>query len=294
MCATRNKEKKLAAIQPNIGVEVAFRQKLYALIDEMHNSLDYWLSAAYRAHTPLAADGAIMANDASPAALLNAIMARLTRRWTKKFNEVAKPLADYFAMEAKDRTDASLRAALKKSGITVEFRITPEIQDIITATVNKNVESIKSIASEHLGDVKQLVMTSVQEGRNLGGLRKGLQQKYGITQRRAELIARTSNNQASAMIDRARAKELGITEAQWVHSSAGKHPRHEHLGWNGKMYNIENGMYSHVSGKYVWPGSDYNCRCTKRMIVRTAHVISEETWSRATITKPRNTKNKNG
>ncbi len=287
MCATRNKDIKLAVTQPHVGLEIAFKKKLDALIDEMHNSVDYWLSAAYRANSPLALSDVSssernkLASDASPAAVLNAIMSKLTRRWTKRFNQVAKPLADYFALAAKDRTDAGLRAALKKAGYTIEFRITPEIQDIITASVNKNVESIKSIPSEYFGDIKQMVMSSVLEGRNLGDLRKGLQDKYGITKRRAELIARTSNNQTSAMIDRARAKELGITEAMWVHSSAGRHPRHEHLGWNGKMYNIQEGMYSHVSGKYVWPGSDYNCRCTKRMIVKKINPVDADAWKRA-------------
>ncbi len=287
----KNNHVKLAAIRPNAGITIQFQQKLDKLIDEMHRSLLYWLSAAYRANEPSTLksgavkpdSGAVvaqLANDASSASILNTIMARLTKRWTQKFNEAAKPMADYYAQASKDRTDASLRAALKKAGLTVEFKVTPEIQDIITASVNNNVQSIKSIPSEHLNDVAQIVQRCVQEGRNLGGLQAELIERYGITKRRASLIASMSNNQASAMIERQRAQELGIEEAQWVHSNAGRHPRHEHVDWHGKMFNMHEGMWSNVSGKYVWPGTDYNCRCTKRMMMKTNVVISESTRER--------------
>ena len=273
---TIKKTIKLSAIHPNAGTEADFQRKLDAMIKNMHDSLLYWLSAAYKANKP-----ASMAQDASSSAILQAIMARLTRKWLKKFNDASKPMASYYANEAADRTDAALKAALKKSGMTVEFKITPAIQDIITASVNENVSSIKSIASEHLTDVAQIVQRCVQEGRNLGGLQKELVQRYGITKRRAILIARQSNNQASAMIERQRAKEMGIETATWVHSSAGKHPRREHIDWHGTEYNIQTGKWSSVSGKYVWPGTDYNCRCQKRMMLKTAIKVSESAKQRA-------------
>ena len=146
------KERKLAPIRANEGLTIEFQKKIDRLIDDMAASLDYWLGAAYKANEP-----ATLAQDSSSAAALNLIMRRLTRKWTKKFSDVAKPLADYYAQAAKDRTDASLRAALKKAGMTVEFKITPQIQDIMTATVNENVSLIKTIASEHLADVGQMV-----------------------------------------------------------------------------------------------------------------------------------------
>ena len=250
------KETKLRAINANVGVEREFQRKLDLMIGEMNNSLLYWLSAAYKANEP-----EMLAKDISPAAALNAIMKRLARKWNKKFSDAAPDMAAYYATAAKDRTDSALKAALKKAGFTVKFVITPKIQDIITASVNENVSLIKTIASEHLADVQQMVMRSVTAGRDLGGLREELQKRYGITKRRATLIARQSNNNTSAMIERARQKELGITEAIWRHSHAGRTPRPEHESWDGKRYNIETGMWSTVSNKFVWPGSDFNCRC---------------------------------
>ena len=262
------RQQKLAAIHANVGIEVEFRRKLESMLAEMDASLTYWLTAAYRANKPATA------NDASPAATLNAIMKRLTRKWTRKFSEAAKPMADYYAQAAKDRTDASLKAALKKAGMTVKFVVTPEIQDIMTATVAENVSLIKTIAIEHLADVEQLVMRSAQVGRDLGGLRQALQDRYGITKRRASLIARQSNNNTSAALRNARYDELGITEAQWIHSNGGHTPRHEHVKWNGTMYNIKTGKWSEVSQKFVWPGTDFNCRCGSRATLKTANIAT--------------------
>ena len=263
------KAKKLAAIHANIGIEIQFRRKLERMLEEMHNSLDYWLSAAYKATPPTG-----LAQDASPAALILKVMRKLSARWRKKFNLSAKPMAEYYALAAKDRTDGALKAALKKTGMTVEFKVTPEIQDILTATVAQNVSLIKTIASEHLSDVEQMVMRSVQAGRDLGGLRKELQHRYGITKRRAGLIARQSNADATTAITNARYKALGIVEAQWVHSNAGKTPRPEHVAWNGTMYNVEKGNWSKVSKKFVWPGTDFNCRCSSRGIVMSDNIAT--------------------
>lgn len=249
---------KLAAVRPNAGLELEYRRKLERLIDEMHRSVDYWLGAAYKSE---------MAQDASPAMMINAVMKRLIRKWTKKFAEVAPTFAEYFATAVKDRTDAQLRAALKKSGFTVKFNVTPEIKDIMQAAVAENVSLIKTIPAEYLADVQQMAMRSVMAGRDLGGLRADLQKRYGITKRRAQLIARQSNNNASAEILKARQTKLGITEAVWHHSHAGKHPRPEHERWNGTTFKITEGKWSEVSKKWVWPGTDFNCRCTSRSII---------------------------
>jgi hypothetical protein len=74
-------------------------------------------------------------------------------------------------------------------------------------------------------NIEGLVMRSVQTGRDLGQLMKDLQEQFGVTRRRAAFVARDQNNKATASMTRARQHEPGITQAIWVHSGAGKHPR---------------------------------------------------------------------
>jgi hypothetical protein len=49
----RRGEKLLKPVRPNIGIEVAYRRKLLALVDAMARSYEYWLKACYRQNEPV-------------------------------------------------------------------------------------------------------------------------------------------------------------------------------------------------------------------------------------------------
>jgi SPP1 gp7 family putative phage head morphogenesis protein len=249
----------LAPIHPNQGIAAAFRRRLWTLIDEMQASVVAAVTAQYPGGNGLAQDAP---NDVHR---LRWEMDRLGRRWLDRFAAAAPELATYFATAAKDRVDGALAASLRKAGISVRFQLTPAIQEALDASVAENVSLIKSIAQQHLGQVEQLVMRSVTAGRDVGGLRRDLQNQLGVTRRRATLIARNQNNMATATVHKTRQQELGITKAIWVHSSAGRHPRPEHVAANGQVYEVAKGMW--LEKRWTWPGREINCRCISRSII---------------------------
>ena len=277
------KAKTIRPVHPNAGIEVANQKKLDAMIDAMNRSVSWWVKAAYRANNPEMAHDTDIGDEASktvseeiaaaiqqtgsPARVMQNVMRKLSKIWQKRFDDGAEEMAKHFAKTAAQRTDAGLRAALKKSGMTVEFKMTAKMNDVLQATIGENVGLIKNIASEHLSDVQGLVMRSVSAGRDLGTLTAELQKRYGITRRRAALISGDQNNKLTANLTIVRQRELGITEAKWMHSGGGKEPRPEHLAWNGKTYKIDEGMWSEVDQKFVFPGSEINCRCMSRSIL---------------------------
>jgi uncharacterized protein with gpF-like domain len=61
--------------------------------------------------------------------------------------------------------------------------------------------------------------------------------------------------------------QLGITEAIWVHSGAGKHPRPTHVAMNGKKYDVNKGMWDPAVKRWIFPGEEINCRCVSRSII---------------------------
>lgn len=249
----------LPAMHPNAGLRAAYQKQLDRLVDELHNSLMYWLKAAYRANTPE------LAQDASPAAALRVAMQRLSSRWQKRFDEAAPVLAKYFTTRAAGSADAGMKAALKKAGFTVDFSMTREANDVMQATIGEQIGLIKSIASQHLSQVQGLVMRSVSAGRDLGSLTKELERRYGITRRRAAFIALDQNNKATASMLRVRQEALGLDEATWLHSHGGKHPRKSHVAADGKRYKVKKGMW--IDGQYIWPGQLPGCRCLSRCVI---------------------------
>jgi len=261
LCHPSGKATVLPPIHPNVGITVGYRQKLDKMIAEMHRSIVYWLRAQYRATPPE------LASDASPASQLYAAMRTLGRRWLSRFEEGAKRLGEYFATSINRRSDAALQTILKDAGFSVKFKMTRPMNDVMQATIGAQVGLIKSIASEHLTEVEGLVMRSVQTGGDLSELTTALEERYGITRRRAALIARDQNNKATAAMTRVRYEELGITQAIWMHSGGGKEPRPTHVRNSGKTYNVAEGWLDPAVDQRIWPGTLINCRCVSRPVI---------------------------
>ena len=257
-------EKTLRALRPNIGIEAAYRRKLEALIDELHKSTVYWLTAAYRANVPAVA---ALAQDELSAAALKRVMRELSRRWLKRFDDAAQKLAKYFATAVSKRSDATLKRILKDGGISVEWRPTAAQRDIMQSAVEENVALIRNLPQQYLLGVQNSVMRSVQTGRDLKQLSDDLQNKFGIAKRRAQLIARDQNNKISGALNRARTLESKLEDGVWLHSHAGKKPRRTHVAMNGKRFKIAEGMYDSDEGRNVHCGELISCRCTFKPIV---------------------------
>lgn len=260
----RRNEKVLPAVRPNVGLEAVFRRKMVAIVDDMHDSVRYWVKAAWRKSDP------VMARDDVPAVDLQGAIDDLSKRWKKRFNEAAPELAAYFARRVSRRSDDALKAILRRNGISVRFVMTPAMRDILRATIEQNVALIKSIPEQYLGQVQGSVMRSVQAGGDLGALARELEKQYGVTKRRAALIARTQNNMATASMTHARQTEIGIKEAIWLHSHGGREPRPTHLANDGERYKVAEGWFDPDPKvrRRIWPGELINCRCVTKPIVK--------------------------
>jgi SPP1 gp7 family putative phage head morphogenesis protein len=206
-----------------------------------------------------------MAHDESPAMALRDVMRKLSRRWQRNFDRGSSDLAAWFAIAAADRSDKALQEILRKAGFSVRFKLTAEANDAIQATIGEQISLIKSIGSQHLSTVEQLVMRSVSSGRDLSTLTKELEERFGVTRRRAALIARTENNKCTATITRVRQEGLGIRTAVWMHSHGGKEPRPSHVKASGQTYEVDKGML--IDGEYIYPGQLINCRCVSRSVI---------------------------
>jgi SPP1 gp7 family putative phage head morphogenesis protein len=252
------KRKVLPPVHPNAGLEAAYRKRLTSEVEAMHASVLYWMAAAYKANpTAIAQDG--------PVDALRRAFRRLARRWIRRIDDMAPKMADWFVANSGKRADGAMAQILKDGGWTVDLQLTPQVRDILKAATTENVGLIKSIAQQYLTHVEGCVMRSAMIGGDVGGLTKEIQAQFGVSKRRAAFIARDQTNKATAVITRARQQEIGITQALWTHSSAGKHPRPEHVAADGKPYDVAKGMW--LEGKWTWPGHEINCRCISRSIV---------------------------
>jgi SPP1 gp7 family putative phage head morphogenesis protein len=253
---------ELAPIRASAAIRSAYQKRLEAAVAEMDRSVNYWIEARYRRELPR------IAMDATPARELRAALRKLGRRWLGKFDTLSVELADYFARTTAQRVDGELARMLKRAGFTVRFRMSARQRDAYAAVVEQNVGLIKSVAARHLENVEGIVMRSVAAGHDRGTLAKALTENYGVTKRRAALIARTQVSMANATLVKARQQELGVTKAKWLHSAGGRVPRPEHVAFSGKLYDVDKGAF--LEGKWTYPGMEINCRCVSIAVIEGA------------------------
>lgn len=275
----KQKFRVVPPVHPSIGFQIVYRKALDKMIDAMHRSVSYWLLAAFKADPPRIARDEKVHNvhtpkkpppkksKKKPANKMQEVMDEMTARWNERFERGAEELAKYFAKKTHQRSAVQLKKILKDAGFSVESEMTPMQRDIFQAVVHENVSLIKSIPQQYLGSVQQKVMNAVKTGNDQGTLVKDLQKSYGVTKRRAKLIARDQTSKANSAFTRANQLDLGITEAIWKHSHAGKVPRPSHVANDGKRYNLKTGWYDPDEKQWIFPGELINCRCLSRSII---------------------------
>jgi len=256
--------KALKPVRPNAGIEAAYRAKLVRMTEELHRSVLWWVRAAYRKNPPT------IAQDAAPVQELIRLIRKLRARWLKNIDDTAPKIAAYFDQAMADRSDAALKKILRDGGFSVRFQLTAAMRDVRAASIAENVSLIRSIPSRYFDEIEGLVMRGFSNGYDLKKVTDDLQGRFNVTRKRAAFIARDQSSKLNASYTRARFVEIGIKEAVWTHSTAGKEPRYTHLHvMNGERFDIAKGMYDpdpRVKA-FIQPGALINCRCVARPVI---------------------------
>ncbi|CAI3941922.1 Uncharacterized protein R79673_LOCUS1183 [Commensalibacter communis] len=249
----------LRPIQPNVGVNAFYYRELLKAIQEMDKSISYWLTARYDKHEEQ------ITGDIDPISDLASLLKKLASKWQERFANLSKELPKKFISLVVTSQESAFRASLKNSGFEFSFKPTIRQKQIIKAATIENVELINSIPNQYFDQIHTMVMNSVMQGGDLGGLTKELQNRFQITKRRAALIARDQNQKVFSTLNVAASLDAGITEGIWRHSPLRRNARKTHLEADGKRFNLEKGLS--INGKYTQPGQEINCNCTYVAII---------------------------
>lgn len=243
--------------RPSAAIRARYQAELNKLVDAMYKSVVYWLGGKYKKR-----EDEFVAMDASPARELEKELKVLFRQWGKNFNDFAAQNAQLFAKRVNASTSNQLKGALKAAGITIAFKNSRRVNNILQSVVAENVRLIRSIPQQFLGNVTSVVMQGVQNGRDMGFIVKELQKQHKVTRNRAITIARDQTNKATQAVSEARCADTGIEYGIWMHRSGGKVPRTTHEAMNGKRFKLSEGLYDPAVGRLVKPAELINCHCT--------------------------------
>lgn len=249
------------AVLANRGLEIRYQRKMLALIRAMVADIERSVRETYGEDLP------VMALDAPPVRVMQRQLQAVGAKWIKRFDDAAPLIAQAYLKGSFKSTDSAMRQALKDAGWAVKFEMTPAMKEAFEASLAENVGLIKSIPEQYLQQVEGAVMRSYTRGRDLAGLVQQLKAIYPRAANRAVLIARDQSNKANAVVTQARQLELGIVDAIWMHSHAGREPRPTHVAMNGKRYKVAEGMWDSDEKRLIFPGELINCRCTGRSVL---------------------------
>lgn len=267
----------LGAIVPNVQVEAWYRQQLAKAVANMTASYEHWLAMRFRRAVEANIEAGKLpdperAEDAAPGEStrkLYAEMKRLQKYWDDYFIVFAQKVARQAVENWYDTNAKAWQSKLGRAGFDIKMQVTPAQKLILDVKVPENVALIRSIQQDYHKDIEGIVSRNFLAGRDLAPMAEQIKKRGGVSTRRAALIARDQSNKATAQLNSARQRELGVQWGRWVHSSAGKEPRPEHVraGREGWFYDINKGIDFGDGFGYVLPGEAINCRCTGRSII---------------------------
>lgn len=148
-------------------------------------------------------------------------------------------------------------------GIDVSNIIQSEgLEDTLLASTRENVNLIRSIPEEFFKKIETIVYTNTMQGARATSMIKEIQKTYGVTTKRARVIARDQTSKLNAALTQKRQENLGIEEYVWRTAEDGR-VRDTHRANNGKTF-----RWDSPPAATGHPGHDIQCRCVAQPIIK--------------------------
>ncbi|MEX3859648.1 phage minor head protein [Paraburkholderia sp. BR10923] len=169
----------------------------------------------------------------------------------------AEWIAEQMIQAQDEQTQQALAASLQSAyGIDISPILAAQgIEPTLTLARTQNVNLIRSIPTQYLSELNQTVLLGVQQGQRYEALAGSIEERYGVTQNRAKLIARDQTAKTNAAITQVRQQDLGITHYRWS-TSLDERVRQSHADNEGQVF-----AWDDPPAETGHPGHDVNCRC---------------------------------
>lgn len=265
---SRKRQRRLRAVNYSAGDIAWYRSTLLREVRAMNQDVRRTVVAVFE-DNPLSSPE--MANDANPVKLVRNALRNLASKWVNRFIDMATGVSDQLVERTTEATDRSLRASMRKEGMTVNYQFTDAMMERQEAIIAENVSLIKSIPEKYFTDVEGMVYRAVAKGGDRKQLDDELMQKFsqreGITRRRAEFIARDQVRKATSALAAVRQQAAGIKMGEWIHSAGQANPRHSHVKAGAERLEFDLSKGAYLDGQWIMPGELPNCSCSWRPVL---------------------------
>jgi SPP1 gp7 family putative phage head morphogenesis protein len=191
------------------------------------------------------------ADDLDVGEILDEIADRMAAKWTReKFVDLVQPFAQDTAQFQAAQLNKQLEALVGVDVIGTE----PWLGDALGAWVKENVALIKTIPVQAFGEIEKTLTASIANGDRWETMAEDLQDRLGVSESRANLIARDQTGKLYGDLNRVRQTDLGITRYTW-RTMRDNRVRDEHEERDGEVFEWDGPP---EDGN---PGEPIQCRC---------------------------------
>jgi len=261
---------KGTALIPSAAIESWYRKRLEAMStamvkdykEQINNTLDH------------AAVQEFFATDAAATSAFKKVMEKLDQKWSDVFRGFAKSTSKEFVDKSDEHATATTRWSLSTAGIEQPRAAYNEnIANTLTASQDFNNTLIAGIQEDVHEKIYTAVMLSLTspdpEKQGQSGIEAALREIGGFAKNRAKLIAQDQTSKLYSSLSDQRMEENGVDEFEWMHSSAGKVPRHTHVEKDGMIFKLNDPrLWEGPKADQGPPGWAIRCRCRKIPVIR--------------------------
>ncbi len=143
-----------------------------------------------------------------------------------------------------------------------------DLTDEMKGAISDNVDLIKSIPKNYHDQIKQVVQDAFEKDSGYKTIFDKLKEYDGVTDRRADFIARDQTSKFFTSLTSQRATAAGVKKFKWLHSGGSVMPREYHMDvLNGKIFKYDDPPIIDLrTGERGLPGQTYNCKCQQIII----------------------------
>jgi len=258
--ATRRRKPK--GVKQDLQAGQEYQVALRRIVREVRKDIDTYIMSAVKSTSYE------YVADASFVDVIAGALDFVRGKWsTPQFKQLATRIARKFVTTA-DRTNE--QRTRRDLGIDV-FVGNQELRDYVEASIYDNVRLIESIPAQYLTQVDSIVLSNVRAGGRPSAIAKLLEEQFGVTERRAKLIARDQTAKINGDLNAKRQTAAGFPYFEWDDSDD-ERVRHRHREIATKVTAYGRGVYRWDNpplsdrGTPIIPGSDFQCRCIGRPV----------------------------
>ena len=199
--------------------------------------------------------------DSSEGDELKALFRRIRLKTSEAVAAVAPGIARRFVRDTAEANRGAMNAQYARVIKVEPFGSNKGLERAMRTRVRTNVELITSIPEQLLDEVEAVVSPAVETGLRVEEILQQLQERFGVSDSRAQLIARDQVGKFNGQLARERQEALGISEYVWS-TSKDQRVRPDHSELEGKAFSYDAPpIVDQRTGRTANPGEDYQCRC---------------------------------